>query len=106
MARILPKLMFPTLLVVVSAGAVQACPSFGLSSPYLSDFFCNQLDDIAGPKTRTILDGDAPRAEDGLTQPHPDWLELPVIQDAWRSDPAKTLKLIERIRDAGGRPLK
>lgn len=102
MARILSILMF-----TVSAGAAQACPSFGLNSPYLSDFFCDQLGEIAGPTTRTIGDGDAPsNAEDGLTRPYPEWLDLPVVQDAWRSDPAKTLKLIERIRDAGGRPLK
>ena len=102
MARILPTLLF-----VVSAGAAQACPSFGLTSSYLSDFFCDQLDDIAGPKTRNIDDVEPTvPAEDGLTQPAPEWLSLPAVQDAWRSDPAKTLRLIQRIRDAGGRPLK
>ncbi len=95
----------PSLIVIVCAGAAQACPSFGLTSPYLSDFFCDQLGEIAGPKTRTII-GQENRHEDGLTHPDPEWLDLPVVQDAWRSDPAKTLKLIERIRDAGGRPLK
>ena len=102
MRRILSTVTFIGL-----ASTAQACPSFGLSSPYLSDFFCDQLGDIAGPKTRTIGDAVAPKSpENALTRPYPEWLDLPVVQDAWRSDPAKTLKLIERIRDAGGRPLK
>ena len=91
---------------IASVGAAEACPSFGLDSAYLSDFFCDQFGEIAGPKTRTITGKPPKGSEDGLTRPYPEWLDLPVVQDAWRSDPAKTLKLIERIRDAGGRPLK
>ncbi len=100
---------FPILVFVASAGTAEACPSFGLTTPYLSDFFCSQLDDIAGPKTRAVdSSGSTSReaGDSGLTQPGPDWMTLPAIQEAWRSDPAKTLKLIERIRDAGGRPMK
>ena len=101
--------IFPVLVFVVSAGTAEACPSFGLTTPYLSDFFCSQLGDIAGPKTRAVDTPGSPSREVGdsdLTQPAPDWMKLPTVQEAWRSDPAKTLKLIERIRDAGGRPMK
>ena len=100
---------FPVLVFVASVGAAEACPSFGLTTAYLSDFFCSQLGDIAGPKTRAVDSFDSPSREAGdsdLTHPAPDWMKLPTIQEAWRSDPAKTLKLIERIRDAGGRPMK
>lgn len=94
--------------MIVTAGTAGACPSFGFDAPYLSDFFCSQLDEIAGPTTRAIHQGSSPSREgqSDLTHPEPEWMTLPVIQEAWRSDPAKTLKLIERIRDAGGRPLK
>lgn len=87
----------------------EACPSFGLTSPYLSEYFCVQLDDITAPKTRGMTRNDDPSRSHGdtvLTHPTSDWMQLPLVQEAWRSDPAKTLKLIERIREAGGRPLK
>lgn len=98
----------PCLVFLVSAGMAEACPSFGFKTDYLSDFFCRQLDEVAGPKTRAFDDNKSLESELGeiiLTHPEAEWLKLPVIQDAWRSDPAKTLRLIERIRDAGGRPL-
>ena len=100
--------LIPSIVLIVTAGTAGACPSFGFDTPYLSDFFCGQLDEIAGPTTRAIDQGSSPSREgqDDLTHPEPEWMTLPVIQEAWRSDPAKTLKLIERIRDAGGRPLK
>ncbi len=86
--------------------AAEPCPSFGFDSAYLSDFFCRELGEVHIPRTRTIDGGEAGGADDtDLTQPTPDWLALPVVREAWRSDPAKTLRLIERIRDAGGRPL-
>lgn len=99
----------PVLIFVSTVSAAEACPSFGLTSPYLSDYFCDQLDDIAGPKTRAVTGTGDPSVSHGdtvLTQPEPEWMRLPLVQEAWRSDPAKTLRLIERIREAGGRPLK
>lgn len=99
----------PVVILVSAVGAAEACPSFGLTSPYLSEYFCGQLDDIAAPRTRAVTGADNSSGSPGdtvLTQPDPEWMYLPLVQEAWRSDPAKTLKLIERIREAGGRPLK
>ncbi len=99
----------PGLVVLVSASMAEACPSFGFDTPYLSEYFCSQLDEVTGPVTRSVETeaSDARKPDEVfLTHPQAKWLELPVIQEAWRSDPAKTLRLIERIRDAGGRPLK
>ena len=92
-------------IVAGAAGAASAetCPSFGFDAPYLSQFFCNQLGDVAGPTTRTMGSGEA-ASTDGVGVPDAAWMDLPIVQEAWRSDPAKTLKLIERIREAGGQP--
>lgn len=94
------------LIYVLTVGGAEACPSFGFKSPHLSRFFCQQIDQFSDPVTRTMR-GEAldPKAANGLTQPGAEWLSIPEIDRAWRSDPAKTLKLIKRIRDAGGRPL-
>lgn len=102
MVRLISGLMF-----AASFASAEACPSFGFSSPHLAQFFCDRLDDYSSSPTRSV-DGarTGPSAEIDLTRPGPDWLALPEIERAWRSDPAKTLKLIERIRDAGGRPMK
>lgn len=90
-----------------AAAPVQAsgdCPAFGLSSAFLQEHFCSQLRDLSAPAgtgtTRSILpegDPDQPLSED--------WAALPLIQDAYRADPQKTLELIARIRGAGGLPL-
>ncbi|MEM7753224.1 MAG: hypothetical protein AAF230_07405, partial [Pseudomonadota bacterium] len=95
------------LIFVLTVGVAEACPSFGFNSPHLSQFFCQQLDEFSVPPTRS-MHGEAsnPGVVDDLTQPGAEWLSLPEVDRAWRSDPAKTLKLIKRIRDAGGRPLK
>ena len=86
---------------VAGSSAVAAdCPDLGIGNEYLSQFFCEQLSDLAGPVTRTIR-GDSDKTFEGAP---PDWVQVPLIRDAWRSDPAKTLELIKRIRDAGGRP--
>ena len=97
-----------------SASAAGACPDFGLSSEYLSQYFCAELGEISGLPTRsadldgysTSAPGDVGAGSDALAPPTPEWLDLPVVQEAWRSDPAQTLRLIERIRAAGGRPIK
>ena len=94
------------LIYVLTVGGAEACPSFGFKSPHLSQFFCQQFDEFSVPTTRSLRgEASTPNAENDLTQPGPEWLALPEIDRAWRSDPAKTLKLIKRIRDAGGRPL-
>lgn len=97
-----------TALILLSAtGAAEACPSFGFETAYLSEFFCRQLDAQSGSPTRSAGGGSASGPANGdLALPDPEWLALPEIERAWRSDPAKTLRLIERIRDAGGRPVK
>ncbi len=90
-----------------SANAAEACPSFGFASPYLSELFCQQINEITEPRTRDIGDWSPDSADLGaLAPPSDDWMAFPEIREAWRSDPAKTLKLIARIRDAGGRPIK
>ncbi|GEM_PF-1941629 len=86
------------------AARAEPCPSFGLSSEYLAQFFCQQLDDVVPPATRSARTGEtATEQPDAL--PDDAWLDLSPVADAWRSDPAKTLRLIERIRDAGGLPV-
>lgn len=96
-----------SLIFVVLASGVEACPSFGFKSPHLSQYFCRQLDAFTGPSTRGLSDEPLlPQTQSDLAQPKAEWLALPAVERAWRSDPAKTLKLINRIRDAGGRAAK
>ena len=101
MSRFRPALICFAL--TASPATAADCPGFGLSSEYLSRVFCGQFSDVAGPTTRTTRGG----ATGDLTatdEVPPGWLDLPIVAEAWRSDPAKTLALIKRIRDAGGRP--
>ncbi len=89
-------------LLAASPATAEDCPDFALDSAYLHGFFCGQLDQIIGPKTRTI-EPDAPvSTPDGLPQ---EWLGIPAIRDAYRVDPARTLEMIQRIKDAGGEPV-
>ena len=91
------------LIFVAVPVAAEECPTFGLDSDYLTGFFCGQLDQIIGPKTRTIIEPANPVApNDDLPD---EWLQLPSVQDAYRVDPGRTLALIQRIRDAGGEPV-
>ena len=91
---------------VLSVSSAEACPSFGFQSTHLSEYFCSQIDEFAGPSTRNIKGNPDAAEQSDLTQPGSEWLNIPEIRRAWRSDPAKTLKLIDRIRDAGGRAVK
>jgi hypothetical protein len=91
---------------LVSASSVGACPSFGFQSAHLSEFFCRQIDEFVGPSTRSLSGSQEDHAQEDLTRPDPAWMDIPEIERAWRSDPAKTLRLIDRIRDAGGRAVK
>ena len=99
------KRVLATILAITSASGALACPSFGFSSPHLSAFFCEDLEDIAPPVTRSMDITDDALTPDQEDQLGPDWLALPRVERAWRADPAKTLRLIQRIRDAGGRPV-
>ncbi len=85
------------------ASAVAPCADLGLQNAYLTEFYCAQLTDLADrpQATRGIQDGSQP--EDDAAAPAP-WGEIPIIRDAYRADPRKTLALIERIRNAGGLP--
>ena len=94
----------PTLVLAVAGGSAEACPSFGFESSHLSQYFCSQIETFADPATRSMAGLD-PHGDEALTRPGPEWMALPEIRRAWRSDPAKTLRLIQRIRDAGGRPV-
>jgi hypothetical protein len=97
------RVQLVALSVILTASAAQAaeCDGLGLPNDYLQQHFCAQLRDLAtgDQGTRSILDGSA-GAEDG-TPPEP-WEAIPIIRDAYRADPKKTLALIERIRNAGG----
>lgn len=86
-----------------TAASAEECPRFGLSSDYLATLFCQQLEDIVPETTRSSRPEDQADTLE-ITPPDPRWLALEPVAEAWRSDPAKTLSLIERIRDAGGRP--
>lgn len=76
------------------------CAELGLTSTYLSNFYCDELRSLAidNAPTRSVNEnGDAPVLPDGES-----WSEIGVIRDAYRADPKKTLALIARIRNAGG----
>jgi hypothetical protein len=85
------------------ASAAATCGDLGLQNAYLTQFYCGQLTDLADrpPVTRGIQDGSQP--EEDAAAPAL-WGEIPIIRDAYRADPRKTLALIERIRNAGGLP--
>jgi len=96
MARVTTAFLF-----LASTAGAQACPSFGLETAYLSEFFCREFGEVSGPATRNMGTGSGEQAENAP----PEWIDLPVVSEAWRVDPAATLELIERIRAAGGRPI-
>ena len=87
-------------------GETTDCPDLGLDNAFLSDHFCAQLQAIlpqegeATGTTRSITQEGNP----DLPQDQ-DWANFPLIQDAFRADPRKTLELIERIKGAGGLPV-
>ncbi len=72
------------------------CEGLGLRNAYLTQHFCKLLGDI---RTEGATRGVGIQEADPL---QPDWLEIPVLRDAYRADPRKTLELIRRIKDAGG----
>ena len=90
------------LMLVAAPATAEDCPTFNLESDYLTGFFCGQLEEIIGPKTRTIEPSNPITTLDGLPE---DWLDLPAVSEAYRVDPGRTLAMIQRIRDAGGEPV-
>ncbi len=88
-----------------AAGATaqsEDCPDLGLENEFLSTHFCAQLQAIVPGTgtTRSITQEGNPDLPDGQ-----EWADFPLIQDAFRADPRKTLDLIERIKGAGGLPV-
>lgn len=76
------------------------CAELGLTSAYLSTYYCDALKTLADETapTRSVGDGgETVTLPDGET-----WGEIGVVRDAYRADPKKTLALIARIRNAGG----
>lgn len=96
--------VFAVILALSSAHATAAteCEGLGLKSGYLTEHFCNQLQDLVPPgKTR----GTGGSSDTATGQPAlPDWADIELLQEAYRADPRKTLELIKRIKSAGGLP--
>lgn len=88
-----------TLLLTAPAASAQDCPDLGLENAFLTEHFCAQLLDIlpGTGTTRSITQEGNPDLSDDA-----EWADFPLIQDAYRADPRKTLELIERIKGAGG----
>ncbi len=78
------------------------CPDLGLENEFLSTHFCAQLQALVPGTgtTRSITQEGNPDLPEGQ-----EWADFPLIQDAYRADPRKTLDLIERIKGAGGLPI-
>ncbi len=85
-----------------AADEAEYCPDLGLENAFLSAHFCAQLQAIAPGTgtTRSITQEGNPDLPQGQ-----EWADFPLIQDAFRADPRKTLDLIERIKGAGGLPI-
>lgn len=76
------------------------CAELGLTSAYLSNYYCDELRSLAidAAPTRSVTEnGEALALPDGES-----WSEIGIVRDAYRADPKKTLALIARIRNAGG----
>ncbi len=91
--------------VILSAQMCQAedCGELGLTNSELAAYFCDKLKGISGSNsaTRGILGSDIDASDDIATAPE-EWPDVEVLQDAYRTDPKKTLELIARIKKAGG----
>ncbi len=88
-------------LATASGDVDDGCGELGLESAALAEEFCEELREIARPpgNTRTLDWTDPDGGETGeLTGP----TGITVIDRAYRTDPRKTLELIQRIKSAGG----
>lgn len=89
------------LVAAPSLASAQDCADFGLTSRYLTGFYCDEFRSLAGDAERTRSMNSTPGAETPLPEGEI-WGEIDIIREAWRADPKKTLALIARIRNAGG----
>lgn len=96
------NLIIVALLVMAPRAYAQDQCDLGLQSAYLTDYFCSALDDITDPGlgTRSMTD-ETDTSNGGLD---PLFAEIGVLKEAYRTDPRKTLELIQRIKSAGGLP--
>ena len=85
-----------------SAGYAQGCEELGLKSDFMTNHFCEQLQELAPADATRSVTGNVEKQPG--TPALPEWAEIEVIQDAYRADPRKTLELIKRIKSAGGLP--
>lgn len=101
MKRLLSCALLTALAAAPAVAEDTECVDFGLNNAYLQELFCAQLREIGdedlGTRSANIAQDDA-----GTAGEVPPWAELPVLQDAYRADPATTLELIQRIKNAGG----
>ncbi len=102
----LRRMYFTTAFCVACASGASAqdleCPDLGVENEFLASHFCAQLQALVPGTgtTRSITQEGNPDLPDGQ-----EWADFPLIQDAYRADPRKTLDLIERIKGAGGLPV-
>ena len=96
------RLLFMASLCAGAPAFAEDCPSFALDSTYLHGFFCGQLDQIIGPKTRQLPPTNPITTAEDVDEA---WLSIPAIRDAYRVDPGRTLDMIQRIKAAGGEPV-
>ena len=89
-----------TLMCSASLGQASDCPDFGQITKEKADTFCAEFLDLLYAPLRTGEDrgsAAAPRQDvEDLIGANPLWSEV------YRADPGRTLKLINRIQDAGG----
>jgi len=96
------SLITATTLILASAPAVSAdCTELGLSTDFLTKFYCKELQAITNGKGPTRGYGENTSS---TTDPAPDasWGDIKILKEAYRADPSKTLALIKRIKNAGG----
>lgn len=88
-------------LAAASGDMDDGCGELGLESAAQAEEFCEELREIARPPGNTRnLDWTDP--EDGEAGAVSGPTGITVIDRAYRTDPRKTLELIQRIKSAGG----
>ncbi|MGJ8583862.1 MAG: hypothetical protein ACSHXD_07215 [Marinosulfonomonas sp.] len=95
-----PHIIVAMVLVGMSPAHADETCELKMESAYLTEYFCSAFKDIsdAKPKTRSMTD-ETDTSDDGLD---PNFAQVGIIKEAYRTDPRKTLELIERIKSAGG----
>lgn len=95
-----PQLILAMVLLGTSPAHADEDCELKMESAYLTEYFCSAFQDISDtkPKTRSMTD-ETDSSDDGLD---PIFAQVGIIKEAYRTDPRKTLELIERIKSAGG----